>query len=801
MASCNVSSHLVVDVLEKDAHLLRDCARLINTLRIPEVKIVQVLSSYKLGVATSYDVFKAIIDNWVEIDGEAATLGKLGEILKEMNFLRLAEYILKLGDPKTQIVAPPKQQPTNSIDISQEDKSFNISPPIKTFVGREDEIVQLKDYFKEKRTCVVTSAMGGQGKSQLCKKFVERIQEENSSQIVTWFQGDTYDQLVTSISEYAERLDLQLKDCYGKRIPANKLIKNIGAKLLPKKFPWLVVIDNVDSEYDGFPEVVQEFTDLSASVLITTRCAKILHGVTEQLKLKSLSDEDAYKLVHNALKNVDHADVQLLCKMLGNHALACAQAVAYIRAQQNCSTAGKGYKISDYIAEFNKDKEEPVKYKLKLYYDETIYIVVNKTMKYIRETDGPQGEMSQQIMDVLCLVRPDGIEVQYLHKLVGQYVLGKPGRPMQWPDILDKVEKLVDDSKCIRLKYFKDGLTRLQELSLISVDYEVVSVHRIVQKIAKIDSKYAGGYILIPIVELENTTAPELRHIISIWESIVNHDKERAVFSKRYMPHQIFSRMIELNMVTELVAFAKTNYDLLSTLLGKESILARRLQFDIGWALREIGKYQDAIDMFETMLATRTRDEMSDERFSEEIERCIFVAKVYLRVIVGKSDENIFDNLSPMLSMFLNQSIRSDSLDFEKPLQKLVQKPEKQEAIAHSSGAKGDECASPLEKHRGIMTGCRLMMAGKHSEAVTILREEYMSYKTKYGEEHWRTLGTMTILSYCLWKAGNREEALQIMREVVTLDKTVWGPDHHHTLLKIGILHQWEAEMAMTNTN
>lgn len=90
MASCNVSSHLVVDVLEKDAHLLRDCARLINTLRIPEVKIVQVLSSYKLGVATSYDVFKAIIDNWVEIDGEAATLGKLGEILKEMNFLRLA---------------------------------------------------------------------------------------------------------------------------------------------------------------------------------------------------------------------------------------------------------------------------------------------------------------------------------------------------------------------------------------------------------------------------------------------------------------------------------------------------------------------------------------------------------------------------------------------------------------------------------------------------------------------------------------------------------------------------------------
>lgn len=152
-------------------------------------------------------------------------------------FVYLADNILKLGDPTTLIVAPTRQQPSNSTDISQADKSFNITPPIRTFVGRENELVQVKEYFKEKRTCVVTSAMGGQGKTQLCKKFVEQIQEENPSQIVTWFQGDTYDQLVTSISQYTEQLGLQVKDSSGKPYPVDKLINNISAKLLPRKFP------------------------------------------------------------------------------------------------------------------------------------------------------------------------------------------------------------------------------------------------------------------------------------------------------------------------------------------------------------------------------------------------------------------------------------------------------------------------------------------------------------------------------------------------------------------------------------
>lgn len=208
---------------------------------------------------------------------------------------------------------------------------------------------ELDEFFKNKGICVVISGMGGQGKTQLSRAYIQRIKDRSSSHIITSFPGGTYHALVTSATELAEELGIkttttkiQQDTATTKPLPIVDIIKEIHAKLCKTHFPWFVVIDNVDSEYDGIVEIIDKFLSLSASVLITTRRTNVLQCDTEKLKLQSLLDEDAYQLVNNELKNSDFAHVKELCTILGNHALACAQAVAYIRGKKNCSIKGNG---------------------------------------------------------------------------------------------------------------------------------------------------------------------------------------------------------------------------------------------------------------------------------------------------------------------------------------------------------------------------------------------------------------------------------------------------------------------------
>ncbi|XP_035716204.1 uncharacterized protein LOC118439201 [Folsomia candida] len=181
---------------------------------------------------------------------------------------------------------------------------------------------------------------------------------------------------------------------------------------------------------------------------------------------------------------------------------------------------------------------------------------------------------------------------------------------------------------------------------------------------------------------------------------------------------------------------------------------------------------------------------MTEKSFADEND----LAKLRRLVELSESDD-FGEALEEILEMVCGE---------ETPVQNLIELVKTvigDEPIAPSSGAKGDEFVSLLDRFGKLATSLELTAAGKHSEAITNLRELHESFKTKYGEAHKITLSTRSALSDSLWEAGNKEEALQIKREVVAVEKKARGLDHPMTLRNIQLLAEWEAAMATTNMN
>ncbi len=65
--------------------------------------------------------------------------------------------------------------------------------------------------------CIVITGMGGQGKSELCKKFIHENPNPLPSFII-WLRGDTYPQILSSFQDLAQFLKMSINDATGKSI-------------------------------------------------------------------------------------------------------------------------------------------------------------------------------------------------------------------------------------------------------------------------------------------------------------------------------------------------------------------------------------------------------------------------------------------------------------------------------------------------------------------------------------------------------------------------------------------------------
>ncbi|MFF5358398.1 hypothetical protein ACFY4I_03200 [Streptomyces scabiei] len=314
-------------------------------------------------------------------------------------------------------------------------RTVNLPERTRPFVGREHELAALDEAFADPSGAVtqVVHGLGGIGKSTLAAHWAsERMDAYNP---VWWITAETEADLDTGLADLAVALQPALGE-----VLSRKTLRDLAVQWLSTHEGWLLVLDNVSD-----PAQVRTLLGRTPNgrYLITTRKAAGWHGIAETLSLEVPGLPQAVELfefVHgDSLAAESAADIEELCRELGCLPLAVRQAAAYCR---EAGITPRRYR--------QQLASHPEQY---LSHAPTGGRALAKVWRVTldRLADTP---LAGEIFRVIAWWAPDGIHRSYLEPL------GSP------PEVTEAIR-------------------RLAAYSMITLHGDEISVHRLVQAVAR----------------------------------------------------------------------------------------------------------------------------------------------------------------------------------------------------------------------------------------------------------------------------------------------------------------------------
>jgi energy-coupling factor transporter ATP-binding protein EcfA2 len=337
--------------------------------------------------------------------------------------------------------------------------SFGVEEPRLRFVGRKKEIDELTAALQcnTEQLWLVTGP-GGMGKSQLMKKFVSQVKNENNC---VWLHGASVQILSSSVDSLFRRLKLTSDDREDNSL--SDRIQCIAEYILNRsnKRPWIFVIDNVDEQHSVAKKVISALISLSnVKTFVTTRLRGIFGGSGVIIELKQLSDEDAQTYVNDSSPQIQSPElVTILCQKLQNHPLALSQAVDYIKNERSTSV-NERYNIKDYLNAFRSQSSKLLKHEV-LDENTTVFCTCSISMKTIAKKHGETGIAAISLLRHLAYFDPDGIPLSVFILFLSEGIYKSQS-------------------------HFEQCLGLLKSFSLVWIEGEIISVHRLVQHVTKV---------------------------------------------------------------------------------------------------------------------------------------------------------------------------------------------------------------------------------------------------------------------------------------------------------------------------
>jgi hypothetical protein len=382
----------------------------------------------------------------------------------------------------TDLLANACEIPSNSTATK---KFAWIGFPYETyFVGREDELAKLQDYQSTERIKVaVISGLGGVGKSLLAFQYAKR--KKNCTNCV-WLRGEDKSTLLNSVNNLARQLKVQGHNANGTGEQFEEMLTSIRSKINNSDQPWLIILDNVDSMHELVAPIInclwkEPNLFFIATSVLTNVASKRRRAVL--MALGGFSDEDSDKFINEGLENSSPELNRKMSKTLQGLPLAMDQAVQYIVDQKNSkSFKGKAYGIEDFLEEFGNQKSAMgiLDYKLEEN-EKTIFTTVKMCSAKIQAFEG--GEDTVTLLHILSYLDPDGIPLSFLEELI----------------------HIVEGT----VEHLQTRLIVLKEHSLISVENEEITIHRVVQRI-------------VPLIQLATAQSLLKRVAVSTIKSLRN---------------------------------------------------------------------------------------------------------------------------------------------------------------------------------------------------------------------------------------------------------------------------------------
>jgi Tfp pilus assembly protein PilF len=350
------------------------------------------------------------------------------------------------------------------------------------FTGREDELAELRASLMAGDATALVQArvihgLGGIGKTQLAIEYAYRYGWDYD--IVWWVRSEDTVTLASDYASLAVKLDLPEKDA-----TEQSAIVEAVKEWLRQNRGWLLIFDNAEdakSMRDYIPRG-------SMGHLIITSRNRNWTGLAKSLSVTSLPLEKAMEFLLKRTASQDEATAKALAETLGCLPLALEQASAFIETS--------GRTMTHYLELFEKRQRELMQRgNSSTEYPATVATTWSISFQKIEMENAAASEL----LRLCAFFAPDDIPVNM---------------------ITEGAEKLTESLAATATDslLLDDALIVLRNYSLIEVENETISIHRLVQAVIRhaMDEEEFKQWAGVA-VHVVNASFPQESNDVRIW--------------------------------------------------------------------------------------------------------------------------------------------------------------------------------------------------------------------------------------------------------------------------------------------
>jgi tetratricopeptide (TPR) repeat protein len=314
------------------------------------------------------------------------------------------------------------------------------------FTGRDSEITLLYNRLTSggpNTSFQAVSGLGGVGKTQLALEYAYR--HAHAYRVVWWLRAEEPATLAADFADLARALNLP-----GRNDADQRLAIDAVKRWLAEHQRWLLIFDTAREPKDVIPYLSPAGT---GHVIVTSRHAS-WRGVAMPMPVRELSrgESVAFLLKRTGQSDIDSADE--LAEELGDLPLALAQAGAYMEES--------GASMSSYIELFKKRQRELLRRSAA---GDTTPTVATTWDIAFKEAQS-RSPAAAELLSLAAFFAPDDIPRDALIE-GSEYLPPTLAEAVRDPFALD------------------DAIAALRRVSLIEVQEESLSVHRLVQAVVR----------------------------------------------------------------------------------------------------------------------------------------------------------------------------------------------------------------------------------------------------------------------------------------------------------------------------
>ncbi|KAG4068215.1 hypothetical protein HA402_008856 [Bradysia odoriphaga] len=709
---------------------------------------------------------------------------------------------------------------------------FRIAKPEINFTGRSTELDQLMNISSSKNAeTVVVSGMGGVGKTQLARKFIEKNRKDYGH--VIWIDSQTEATINESFKKLSEdELHIQTFNASGKEKDSKSIIEQAMKKLCRTR--TLFIYDNVEqsAEIIKFILAIMPLVTEKPHILITSRLRDWYEGILV-IRLKVWNQAQSLEYISGMLmnsRNDSESDKKRLAETLQHFPLALRQTTAFINHQRKRHGT---FTISQFINKYTRNTAKLLNSKIFqrdtiASYEKTTCTTWDITIDAIREND-EHGDLAIRILNIAAYFDVNSIgRENFLY-------LARDKSQLSDGEFKECVMSAVD----LLLKY---------NMIDIRDNQRSFDIHRLVQAIIRFKLTESNEEMLVlkdGIDMIENSFKGESLPAFEIYfhaVSLLVHASPNfsQLLAKGTMPTETLAKLAEWADLDKIEILEKRILGPLTQALGEndrdllrirfnvaENFLSRKvneqalhryldihnsLQIDFGEAdddtlrthfeiarlYRHLGNSEAALEWYEKLfeIKQKTLDENDDSILGTMSD----LGKVYSSLAQHSKALKLYEEIYERRKIKFGENDDSAvQIKCEMAIQysKLGQHAKAiklyEEVYERRKTKFGENNGAALQAKCEIAS--EYSKLGQHSEAIKVYDEVYERRKIKFGENDEETLQTKSEIASEYSKLGQYSEALRFLQNVYKTQKESFGEYHLHSVRTKGAIEKLKKAM------